>query len=148
VQKFQEKYGIAGPGDEGYGQVGPKTRAKLNEVAGQTAPAAPAAPAAPPSAAQLPEIISFTRPLEKGMTHSDIKALQQLLNQDPDTRVAASGDGSPGNETSYFGSATRRAVEKFQEKYGIAGPGTSGYGDVGPRTRAKLNELLTGGITP
>jgi hypothetical protein len=30
VQRFQEKYNIAKPGDEGYGYVGPKTRAKIN----------------------------------------------------------------------------------------------------------------------
>lgn len=32
VQKFQVKYGIAKPGDEGYGFVGPNTRAKLNSL--------------------------------------------------------------------------------------------------------------------
>jgi peptidoglycan hydrolase-like protein with peptidoglycan-binding domain len=30
VKKFQVKYGIAKPGDDGYGHVGPKTRAVLN----------------------------------------------------------------------------------------------------------------------
>lgn len=33
VQKFQEKYNIASPGDPGYGFVGPMTRSKLNELA-------------------------------------------------------------------------------------------------------------------
>ena len=48
VQKFQVKYGVANVGDAGYGFVGPKTRAKLSEVFGSTAPAAPAeTPAAP-----------------------------------------------------------------------------------------------------
>jgi peptidoglycan hydrolase-like protein with peptidoglycan-binding domain len=32
VQKFQMKYSLAAPGDEGYGVVGPVTRAKLNEL--------------------------------------------------------------------------------------------------------------------
>ncbi|MEK7628271.1 MAG: peptidoglycan-binding domain-containing protein [Patescibacteria group bacterium] len=33
VGRFQEKYGLAKKGDEGYGSVGPKTRAKLNTLA-------------------------------------------------------------------------------------------------------------------
>ena len=32
VKRFQVKYGIAGPGEPGYGLVGPKTRAKLNAL--------------------------------------------------------------------------------------------------------------------
>lgn len=32
VQKFQVKYGIASPGQAGYGRVGPNTRAKLNAL--------------------------------------------------------------------------------------------------------------------
>ena len=83
----------------------------------------------------------FATALEAGMTHPDIKRLQQVLNSDPDTRVAASGSGSPGNETEYFGALTEAAVKKFQVKHGIAGPGDSGYGFVGPKTRAKLNSL-------
>ena len=46
-----------------------------------------------------------------------------------------------GNETEYFGSLTEKAVQKFQTKYNIAKSGDSGYGYVGPKTRAKLNEL-------
>lgn len=32
VKRFQVKYGVAGPGDPGYGYVGPKTRAALNSL--------------------------------------------------------------------------------------------------------------------
>ena len=32
VGLFQEKYGVAKKGEDGYGTVGPKTRAKLNAV--------------------------------------------------------------------------------------------------------------------
>jgi peptidoglycan hydrolase-like protein with peptidoglycan-binding domain len=32
VKKFQEKHGLARPGDQGYGYVGPKTRQKLNSL--------------------------------------------------------------------------------------------------------------------
>ena len=47
-----------------------------------------------------------------------------------------------GNETEYFGSLTEKAVQKFQTKYNIAKSGDSGYGYVGPKTRAKLNEVF------
>jgi hypothetical protein len=32
LKRFQVRYGIAKPGDDGYGSVGPKTRAKLNSI--------------------------------------------------------------------------------------------------------------------
>ena len=46
--------------------------------------------------------------------------------------------------TGYFGPATKRAVQRFQKKYGIVSSGSS-YGLVGPQTRAKLMEVLGGG---
>jgi len=82
------------------------------------------------------------RLLTKGMTNPGVKTLQQILNSDPDTRIANFGSGSPGNESDFFGSATLKAVQKFQVKYGIAKPGDSGYGNVGPLTRTILNSLM------
>ncbi len=84
----------------------------------------------------------FTKTLNTGNTSSDVKRLQQILNSDPDTKIAASGVGSSGNETEYFGSLTEKAVGKFQEKYGIAQEGDPGFGYVGPKTRAKLQEVF------
>lgn len=87
----------------------------------------------------------FARSLVMGMRGEDVRALQIILNVDPGTRVAVSGAGSPGNETDYFGSATRRALIKFQEKYRaeILTPIslTAGTGFFGEKTRAKASAL-------
>ncbi len=87
-------------------------------------------------------IASFNRRLIKGVSGDDVKNLQAALNSDADTRIATAGAGSPGNETNLFGSLTMKAVQKFQVKYNIAKEGDEGYGQVGPKTRAKLNELF------
>lgn len=82
---------------------------------------------------------TWSRTLQVGSTGADVKALQQFLNMNASTMVAASGAGSPGMETTSFGPATKAAVMKFQTANGI-----SALGLVGPSTRAKLNSLCTG----
>lgn len=84
---------------------------------------------------------TFARDLKLGSKGEDIKNLQKILNSDQETRITSTGDGSPGNETSYFGAMTVKAVQKFQLKYKLAAPGSSGYGKVGPKTRARLGEI-------
>lgn len=86
--------------------------------------------------------VDFSHTLKLGMRGDEVRALQQVLNSDPDTRVAEHGDGSLGNETNYFGNATKRALIKFQEKYRgeILTPVglVSGTGILGEKTRLKL----------
>ncbi|MFA4890494.1 MAG: carboxypeptidase regulatory-like domain-containing protein [Candidatus Paceibacterota bacterium] len=98
-----------------------------------------------PAAASTGAVISavFSSGLGKGMTSADIRRLQQLLNKHADTQISSSSAGSPGSETEYFGSLTEKAVQKFQVKYGLAQPGDSGYGYVGPKTRTKLQEVFS-----
>ncbi len=78
---------------------------------------------------------AFARNLEVGMTGEDIKALQQWLNQNG-YRIAETGPGSPGNETTKFGGATKAALIKFQKAHGI----TPAAGYFGPKTRAALGQ--------
>lgn len=86
----------------------------------------------------------FTSELQQGSTGLAVLNLQRVLNQDLYTRVAVTGAGSPGLETTIFGPATKAAVEKFQEKH-ITMEEPSGVVD-GP-TREKLNEI-TGAKKP
>ncbi|MEY4440876.1 MAG: hypothetical protein RLY49_502 [Candidatus Parcubacteria bacterium] len=78
-------------------------------------------------------ISSSTIDLYFGMTHPNVKKLQQLLNS-LGYKLAESGPGSPGNETEYFGLLTKTALAKYQADNGIVP--ASGY--FGPITRAFL----------
>jgi len=92
---------------------------------------------------------TFTQSLTVGSTGTEVMNLQKFLNTDPATQIASGVDaGAPGYETSYFGSRTKAAVIKFQDKYtaevltpvGL----TSGTGYWGPSSRAKANSMCTG----
>ena len=78
----------------------------------------------------------FVRQLRLGMRGEDVRQLQMFLNSHGYT-VALSGPGSVGNESTYFGLATKRAVINFQKAYSL-----KPYpGNVGPATLKVLNSL-------
>jgi len=88
----------------------------------------------------------FTKYLSYRQTDADIKRLQIFLNSDPDTKIAYTGAGSPGEETNYFGPLTYKTVIKFQEKYTkdvlLPWGFKKGTGYVGKTTLLKINELI------
>ncbi|MDO8552177.1 MAG: peptidoglycan-binding domain-containing protein [bacterium] len=88
---------------------------------------------------------AWERNLKVGSTGVDVLALQRFLNSSPETRIAETSAGSPGNESNVFGPRTKTSVIKFQEKFAseILTPAGlfKGTGIVGIRTRAKLNAL-------
>jgi peptidoglycan hydrolase-like protein with peptidoglycan-binding domain len=77
--------------------------------------------------------VSITHNHRVGDHSDDIRPLQQFLNTHG-FRVASSGPGSPGNETTKFGALTYQALVKFQKAHGL--PAT-GY--LGPMTRSLIN---------
>lgn len=72
----------------------------------------------------LPVHQKITRTLVPGMIGDDVKRIQHVLGVKP--------------ETGYFGVLTTQAVINFQKKYGI----TPTAPVVGPKTKAKLNEIF------
>src|SRR3989344_1561902 len=129
VGKFQMKYGlVSSVSDPGDGYVGPKTRAKLQEVfainSTTSMPNQSSASVLPSSSAVL------TRDLALGATGDDVTQLQAFLAADSELYPE-------GKVTGYYGSLTVAAVKRFQAKHGI-----SQLGRVGPQTLKKLNEVM------
>jgi peptidoglycan hydrolase-like protein with peptidoglycan-binding domain len=77
------------------------------------------------------------RPLKRGDSGDDVANLQIFLAKDTAIYPEASVTGT-------FGPATERAVQRWQAKYGIVSagsPASTGYGAVGVRTLALLQQL-------
>lgn len=93
-------------------------------------------PAASSTAPATSKQFTFTLALHQGSKNIEVKNLQTFLSEN-------STIYPEGTVTGYFGPATLRAVQRLQVKYSIAKLGDSGYGLVGPKTRALLNSLQT-----
>jgi peptidoglycan hydrolase-like protein with peptidoglycan-binding domain len=81
----------------------------------------------------------FTKELGQGVSDPAVRELQKLLNEDPETAVALEGAGSAGQETTFFGPATRAALARWQGKH-LGAELRTGY--FGPRSIAKANDRL------
>ncbi|MCF7834422.1 MAG: peptidoglycan-binding protein, partial [Candidatus Pacebacteria bacterium] len=75
--------------------------------------------------------------LSQNKRSEDVRQLQQALNTLGYT-VSISGAGSLGNETTYFGPATKNALIKFQKANNLTPDGI-----FGPKSRGVLNALLS-----
>jgi len=79
--------------------------------------------------------VAYTRNLYRGISGSDVSALQQFLAQNISVYPE-------GEVTGFYGVLTMHAVERFQCKNDIVCGGdesSTGYGVVGPKTRKVLN---------
>jgi Tol biopolymer transport system component len=87
---------------------------------------------------------TFTKTLSTGSNDPEVKELEKILNQCPETQIAATGAGSPGKEGTVFSAKTKAALTKFQEKFpeDLLQPlnRTKGSGTLDTLTRNKLNQ--------
>lgn len=79
----------------------------------------------PPGQVMKAACITLSRNLSVGSEGSDVRDLQEMLSEDPESGFTASSTG-------YFGPMTARALARFQEANGIA-PSATGF--AGPLTR-------------
>jgi peptidoglycan hydrolase-like protein with peptidoglycan-binding domain len=103
--------------------------AQLAQLKGNTG--TQAAPTTPP-----PPPYPITRTLLRGMQGEDVRAVQQFL--------ISQGLLAADSVTGFFGPLTEGAVKAWQASNGIVSSGTpitTGYGSVGPRTRAAMAEV-------
>lgn len=124
LKQWQSDHGI-----QQTGTVGPKTAAAMNLCT--SAPATPITSSAP----------TADRTLFRGLSGQDVTALQLFLISQKLLSL--------NSATGYFGVLTEAAVQKYQYSQGIVSsgtPDTTGYGTVGPKTRAAM-AALTGTIS-
>ena len=88
-----------------------------------------------PAAFAYAQEVSFSTYLKRGSSGQDVSRLQEFLKTIP-------GVYPEGMVTGYFWALTERAVQRFQAKYGIEQVGV-----VGPKTRGKLNSLISLGTS-
>ena len=164
VRRFQTKYSIpftffapGGQGDEP-GKVGPKTRAKLNELWEELVEKPKKEPIEEPKELEpepakleptIEEVIeAVTEPFLTNLTygmraHPDVTRLQQFLTDQGLYTGPVNGN---------FFNLTKAAVILFQEQYtkDVLSPWglTKGTGYVGKTTRAKINELAKATTVP
>lgn len=82
---------------------------------------------------EITTTLKLIKNLKKGMSGEDVKLLQEVLATDSEIYPE-------GLVTGYFGQLTEKAVKRFQKIAGIEQVGL-----VGPKTLAKINELLQEG---
>ena len=85
-----------------------------------------------------------TKQLKRGSKDEQVRELQRFLNQQGFMVAEVGKPGSPGNETTFFGPATERALQQFQTAQGIVSSGsptTTGFGRLGPKTLKAVTSI-------
>jgi peptidoglycan hydrolase-like protein with peptidoglycan-binding domain len=103
--------------------------------AGTSATAPSSVSASAMSSGSMASCPTITAALQFGSTGASVTSLQQFL--------IAKGLLASASATGYFGVLTQAAVGKWQASQGIATSGSSGYGTVGPKTRAAISAQCT-----
>jgi Putative peptidoglycan binding domain len=98
-----------------------------------------------PSSSSVPASLLASSDLTLGSKGAAVKDLQIFLNAAGHT-VAASGVGSAGNESEYFGNLTKTALAKFQAAEGIS-PASGYFGSIS-RAKLKVMSEAAGSTTP
>jgi peptidoglycan hydrolase-like protein with peptidoglycan-binding domain len=145
LQNSLIKYGYLASGlNTGY--LGPLTQAAIAKYKAVLASVSSGISSAnaPATGTTTASVSYFTRKLKVGSIGSDVRALQVFLNAHG-FRVASSGNGSVGHESTYYGTATAAAVSRFQiahasdilAPYGL----TAGTGNFGAATMKVVNGM-------
>lgn len=95
-----------------------------------------------PAATATPNCPTPVRTLTIGSQGSDVTSLQEYLTR--------TGDYTYGTATGYFGGVTQAAVKRWQARNNVVSsgsPATTGFGVVGPKTRAQLRTSCNGDVT-
>ncbi|MDD5547579.1 MAG: peptidoglycan-binding domain-containing protein [Candidatus Pacebacteria bacterium] len=90
----------------------------------------------------ISSVLANSGSLTVGSRGEAVKALQQYLNANGAV-VSTSGAGSVGNESTYFGNATKAALAKWQAAHQVS-PSVGYFGSV---TKAKMVSLAGGTTT-
>ncbi len=113
-------------------------QAELSALQGNQAQGPVQGTFATPSPHDTPRVEVCTQTLSSTLGYGDrgqsVTALQQYLR--------GTGDYTYPEITGYYGSVTQEAVQRWQARRGIVAsgtPATTGYGRVGPQTRAAIN---------
>ncbi len=142
VKSFQRAEGIVSSGSAattGYGLAGAKTRARiaiLSVGSGQSSSSSGSVTTASGGVTSATGGVNLSRNLSYGSQGADVTVLQNFL--------ISKGYLAPGNAIGFFGRLTEAAVKSFQRAEGIVSSGspqTTGYGNVGPGTRARIKSL-------
>ena len=99
-----------------------RVRGSSGTVGGIRATSAPRLPGYPTHAALPSDTTALSRVetlFSQGQRDDRIRAMQVALN-DTSCKVAATGVGSPGSESTYFGERTRSALACYQQQEGLS----------------------------